>query len=222
MAAKGGGNETAPRQGISKNEAVRRALADLGPDAKLSDLQRHIQERFGLEMSTNHIASSRSDARKQKAGESKPSARTDEPTPASAEANGAAGQAPQGKVNQMAAMRRALAELGNDAAVPRLQAFLKDNLGTEMSAKRIASYRGKILRKAAKKPAAPTSEANKEVMATRSPAEQNRVAATPAPAPTAAVHGTGGIGLDDILTAKALVERVGAEQLRSLIEVLAR
>jgi hypothetical protein len=79
-----------------------------------------------------------------------------------------------------------------------------------------------ILRKAAKKPAAPTSEANKEVMATRSPAEQNRVAATPAPAPTEAVHGTGGIGLDDILTAKALVERVGAEQLRSLIEVLAR
>src|SRR5260221_514468 len=53
MADKKNGLETAK---ISKNEAVRRALAELGREVPLARFQAFIQERFGLEMTTNHIS----------------------------------------------------------------------------------------------------------------------------------------------------------------------
>src|SRR5262245_61324860 len=42
--------------GMTKMEAVRRALADLGKGAKPTQRQGHIREKYGIEMSTDHIS----------------------------------------------------------------------------------------------------------------------------------------------------------------------
>src|SRR5262249_11549151 len=44
---------------ISKQEAVRRALKAMGRDATPTQMQPYIKEHFGIEMSTNHISSSK-------------------------------------------------------------------------------------------------------------------------------------------------------------------
>jgi hypothetical protein len=41
---------------ITKTEAVRRALQQLGRDAKPTQMQGHIKERFGFDMTTDHIS----------------------------------------------------------------------------------------------------------------------------------------------------------------------
>jgi hypothetical protein len=42
--------------GMTKMEAVRRALSDLGKDAMPTQLQGHIREKYGIEMSIDHIS----------------------------------------------------------------------------------------------------------------------------------------------------------------------
>src|SRR5215218_7905299 len=112
----------------------------------------------------------------------------------------------------MEAMRQALAELGDDAETPRLQAHLKEKFGVEMTTKHISTYRGDIIKKrqeqkAAKKPTAKKAE----------PVEQE-----PAPVPAGPVAASNGAGpvtvqLEDVLAVQKLVDRVGAEHLRTLI-----
>jgi hypothetical protein len=53
---------TAPANGkpISKLEAVKRSLAELGNDAKPGDLQAHVKKTFGLDMSPNHVSNCKS------------------------------------------------------------------------------------------------------------------------------------------------------------------
>ena len=46
-------------QGISKQEAVRRALGELGRDAKPTQMQGWIRDRFGIDMTTDHISTSK-------------------------------------------------------------------------------------------------------------------------------------------------------------------
>ena len=41
---------------VTKIEAVRRALAELGPDAKPAEIQPWVREEFGVEMSADHIS----------------------------------------------------------------------------------------------------------------------------------------------------------------------
>jgi hypothetical protein len=45
---------------ISKMEAVRRALADLGSDAMPVGIQKHIKEKFGVQMDPNMISNYKS------------------------------------------------------------------------------------------------------------------------------------------------------------------
>src|SRR6267142_438017 len=61
--------KTAAHKPLTKLDAVRRALAELGRDAKPTQIQGFVKERFGVEMTTDHISTSKGDilrkARKQ-------------------------------------------------------------------------------------------------------------------------------------------------------------
>jgi hypothetical protein len=57
--------------GMTKREAVRRALADLGPDATPTQMQGHIREKFGIDMTPNHISTEKGNLRKHQ-GAAKP------------------------------------------------------------------------------------------------------------------------------------------------------
>jgi hypothetical protein len=46
----------AKKKVLTKREAVRRAIADLGPDAMPLQLQGHIRSKYGIEMSPDHIS----------------------------------------------------------------------------------------------------------------------------------------------------------------------
>src|SRR5438132_8396537 len=58
-------------KGISKMEAVRRALGRLGADAKPLTIQPYIQKEFGINMDANMISSYKSSANKKAAGQSR-------------------------------------------------------------------------------------------------------------------------------------------------------
>jgi hypothetical protein len=58
---------------ISKQEAVRRALAHFGRDAKPAEMQGWIKQQFGIEMSTDHISTAKGEVLR-KAGAKKAAA----------------------------------------------------------------------------------------------------------------------------------------------------
>jgi hypothetical protein len=60
--------------GMSKREAVRRALADLGPDTAPMRLQGHIRDKYGIEMTTDHISTEKGNLRKKETAGAKPAA----------------------------------------------------------------------------------------------------------------------------------------------------
>jgi hypothetical protein len=73
----------AKKKSLTKREAVRRAIADLGPDATPTQMQGHIKRKFGIKMTTDHISTEKGNLRKQQ-GAAKPppqasAARTVEP-----------------------------------------------------------------------------------------------------------------------------------------------
>jgi hypothetical protein len=53
-------------KGITRMEAVGRALEELGSDAKRSAIQGFLRERFGIAMSPDHISNCKSDLRRRK------------------------------------------------------------------------------------------------------------------------------------------------------------
>jgi hypothetical protein len=114
--------------------------------------------------------------------------------------NGAAGQGEK-KLTKMEAVRRALAKMGRKAKPSALQPYIRTTFGIEMSTDHISTYKGNILNKKAKQPAAPAAPASK---------------------PRAPRASGGSVLLEDVLTAKALLDRIGAERLRVLIDGLAK
>jgi hypothetical protein len=119
-------------------------------------------------------------------------------------------------LSKMDAVRRAMGELGNDALPKRIQAFVKERFGVVMTNDHVSDCKKKILKKgkgkakrAAAKPQAQTAAARTKAV----PAPPVR----PAPAPPARA-----IALADVEATKSLVERVGADSLKRLIDVLAR
>jgi hypothetical protein len=113
-------------------------------------------------------------------------------------------------LTKMEAVRRALRKLGKGAKPVQLQSFVRDQFGIEMTAGHVSTYKGDILRKAAKAKAAALKHT-----------PPNAAAKPPLPATPNAKPG-GGIALEDIQAVKALVGRVGAADLKALIDVLAR
>jgi hypothetical protein len=72
--------------GMSKKEAVRRALQAMGKDAKPAQMQPYIKDNFGIEMSTEHISNAKSEVLREGKAKKKPAAKPQEPQPAKAAA----------------------------------------------------------------------------------------------------------------------------------------
>jgi hypothetical protein len=116
------------------------------------------------------------------------------------------------KITKQEAVRRALAELGNDAKPAQMKGWIKERLGIDMTADHISTAKGDILRKAGvkrkgRKPGRPKAAQTAE--------PKQAVAPGPAPRPPS-------ILLDDILYIKALVGRHGAAPLHTLIDAFAK
>jgi hypothetical protein len=118
------------------------------------------------------------------------------------------------KISKQEAVRRALAHFGNDAKPTQMQGWIKSELGIEMSTDHISTAKGGILRKAGvkAKPAKKAAKAAPKAQAAK--AAPKGQAEKPAAKPT-------GIPLDAIISVKALLGRVGPDQLHKLIDALA-
>ena len=158
----------APATELSKKELVRRAIGHLGREAKPLQIQAHIKDQFGVEMTPNHISASKTEVLRE-AGGAKPAAAKPATTKAPAVENPAAKSA---------------------------------------AAKAVT----------AAKPAAKISSPKKAVSKTA--VRESVVAATAGG--SQAGNGNVGISLQDIQAAKDLVGRVGARQLLTLIDLLAK
>jgi hypothetical protein len=97
-------------------------------------------------------------------------------------------------------VRRALAELGPDAQPSDIQAFVKSRFGIDMDKALISSYKTALKAAGNKGPG-------------------RKVAPKPAKATNATMNG--GVSLEDIRAVKELTERVGAERVKQLADVLA-
>src|SRR5262249_56013338 len=69
---------------ITKQEAVRRALADKGRDATPSQLKPYIKEKFGFDMSPEHITSCKTKVLKAGTAKKEPSPKPKKPSPTTA------------------------------------------------------------------------------------------------------------------------------------------
>lgn len=116
------------------------------------------------------------------------------------------------KITKQEAVRRALAALGNDAKPAQMQGWIRDKLGIEMSADHISVSKGIVLRKMG----VTGSQRPKK----KAPAKQAEPGSTPAS--KAAPLKSGGIPLEDILTVRDLVSRLGANPLHALIDAFAK
>jgi len=221
--------------GIGKIEGVRRALKELGPDAKPGEIQGFVKKRFGIEMTKDHISVSKGDIRRQaakkKLAAKKAEARKEpapqplaepaaspQPTPGS----GAARQAQEGQVNKLEGVRRALKELGKEATSLDIQSFLKQRFGLEVARDLITKYKSHLLIQAARKKQA-KAKPPARMPAAKEPEPKPQVQPSAASAsPAKGSSGKGGIQLEDIGAVKELIGRVGADGLRKLIDLLAR
>jgi hypothetical protein len=123
-------------------------------------------------------------------------------------------------LTKMEAVRRALAELGNDAMPARIKGFVKDRFDIEMTTDHISVYKGKILREAA----AQAQNAAKKPLA-RKVARKKRRARRPLVQPSAATAKTApvdnAVTMEDVSTIKGLLRRIGTSKVRQLVDLLA-
>jgi hypothetical protein len=120
-----------------------------------------------------------------------------------------------GKINKMGAVRQALKKLGKKAKPAAIQAHLKEELGLDMKKDLVSKYKSDILTKARKKKGAKPAATTEEKPAGAAPAK-------PKTAPVGRGNSQSRIRIEDILTVKDLAQRVGPEQLRSLIDAFAK
>jgi hypothetical protein len=193
--------------GVSKLRAVREAFQELGAQATVAQLQEHVRQRHGLEVQADLAANYRGKLLRQAGADVPPADETRTP------ADEAPPPAPA--VGGKEAVREALRSEGKQASTARLQEVIRQRYGLDLSPGKINGYRSVLAReKAARRRPAAAREAAPEAAA----AEQ-----TP-PAPPRAEAGTaaGNISLADIEMAQVLLARLGADQLRGLIDLLAR
>jgi hypothetical protein len=99
---------------ISKQEAVRRALEAMGRDATPSQMQPYIKDNFGIEMSTDHISTSKGIIlRKKKAGQGKGAKR-----PVAQEAATEGGVKEGAGRKALIQQKPAAARVGKEAGIP--------------------------------------------------------------------------------------------------------
>src|SRR5262249_7995284 len=125
------------------------------------------------------------------------------------------------KITKKEAVRRSLAKLGQDAKPALIRADIKERFGIEMTPAHITTTKGELRRQAAKGKAAPRRPPGRppKAKAEADPAQRH----PPAPAPAERGSSTGAtVLLEDIQTLKSLVKRVGADHLKTLIDLLSR
>ena len=111
----------------------------------------------------------------------------------------------QPQISKMDAMRQAIKELGYDATTVRYQKFVTSRCGLDIDTNTVSTYKSSIKREQAKKSAL--------IPAPAAPAP------APAAEPTAPVSG---FSLDEIQAVKELADKIGAEKVKQLVEVLGK
>jgi hypothetical protein len=102
--------------GVTKQEAVRRALAELGRDAKPTVIKGWVKERYAIEMGTDHISTAKGQILREAGKKRKPAAAV---TQLSAAQN-SAGKRQQGSTNgisldDVAAVKALVGRVGADS-----------------------------------------------------------------------------------------------------------
>jgi hypothetical protein len=161
--------------------------------------------------------------------------------PAAAPAPSAAAPAKANGVTKIEAVRRALDKLGVGAKPGAILEYVKKTFGVDMTRDHAKTCKGKILRerkgkaKPAPKPTAPAAAVTKAAApkpkpkakpkkkTKAKPAPKKPAPKAAAPRPAAAVRSNGTtIHLPDIEAVKGLLGRVGAAQLKGLVDLLAK
>ena len=148
-------------------------------------------------------------------------------------------KAQAGSITRTAAVTKALTTLGKNAMPMQIKGFIKDKFSIEMSNNVVSNYKSEINRKAAKtKPAAgPATKGSAQKMPAmpvpstlaKKPITAPTAKKEPAPKPQmrpASASGSKGkssvVGLEDIQAVKALVGKVGADNLKTLIDLISK
>jgi hypothetical protein len=189
----------------SKIDAVGEALAAMG-DVSRSKIHDWVLEKYGYDMSLDHITDCKKTLAK-RAGV-KPPRKKPGPKPGFKRKQAAAGQE---KITKKEAVRRSLATLGETATLKALKKDIYQRFGLTMTTNHISTTKGELRKKAARDAAA----------ALAAPAVTQPEPA-PVAAPVAAGNGKKSVDVDDLLALRGLVDRVGAEDLKKLIDVLAK
>jgi hypothetical protein len=136
------------------------------------------------------------------------------------------------QITKVEAVGRAMAALGAEASRGDIQGYVRQKFGVKIGLDHISNCKGELAKRAAKTPppGGPQAAAAKPGAA---PTASRKLTAptlqTAEPAPAAQKRPVGGNGssrasilLEDVLTAKILIDRVGAGPLKTLIDGLAK
>jgi hypothetical protein len=121
---------------IGKGEAVRRALAELGPNAMPTEIHEWVKSQFKIDVEPNSISAFKTMLKK-RSGKKKGKHGT-------AKSQGLA-------VSKMDAVRGALRKLGRKAKPQEIQSFIKSEFNVEMGPTLISNYKSHLFRKARKR-----------------------------------------------------------------------
>jgi len=224
---------------ITKVEAVRHALIQLGQDAPNDAILAFLKNRFGFQMTKDHLYVVKSDIRRQtgagKKPVSKPAAKAETKATAAPKAQALAAPATTEKANSTSsippvapapgmtkreALRRALKALGKNALPLAIQGFLKEQHGLDITRRHISKFKADVLRQQGDKKTKVKPSPVGQVEPKKAAAPKPEVKSAPA-APEKSSSGNG-ILLEEIVTVKGLLRRVSPLELRKLIDLLSK
>jgi hypothetical protein len=211
-------------QSMTKVEAVRRALDHLGPIATGGRIQDYVRDNFGLEMSADHVYTTKAEIlrrakehknAKPRKGEVAKQAAAEPRAQAAAPGEGSG----EGGITRIEAVRRAVTALGKDAPRTEIQTYVKDHYGIDMTVDRISTVKAEVIRKARQKKKKHARAAR--ATAVSKPAGHAETKPAPAAAPPRG-NTKSTVLLADVLKLRDLLERIGPDHLRTLIDVMGK
>jgi hypothetical protein len=128
-------------------------------------------------------------------------------------------------ITKKGAVQQALTELGKSAKAADIQNYAREKFGLDISSNLVKEYKGDLLKgKAAAKQQAAPKLTTKKPTVTKKPAAKKRATAKPPAAkpPGQVSQAFSGIPLQDILSIKELVGRLGAKPVHVLIDAFAK
>jgi hypothetical protein len=129
-----------------------------------------------------------------------------------AETNAGTTAAAQGELSKTEAVRKSFTRLGKQAMPKAVQEDVRKTYGLDVSANHISSIKAELAGKPAAKQPGPKKAA---------PAPAAKAAAPRSATPAPAANGKGpGVSIEDVLTLKAIVGRVGAGHVKTLVDAM--